>query len=412
MIIFNEEGCIKCGACEGTCPTSAIDVTQKQIIHCDLCNNEPKCAEVCPEGAYKVEDIIVDENADPQPRLVFNPIACTECGKCIDICPPDILKLTHDDKKPVEGFCVMCQKCVNICPVDVIGISDNIKEPKECKIPIKGPIYINNCVGCGTCVDFCPVDAITLDKIGGSIEIDEHKCIKCGVCSQTCPWNAVFISAKEPVKRPKEIQSFTVDEDACIGCNTCIQACPGDFIKSKHSNLTVKLPEICAACGLCEKLCPTDAISLDVKWGEVTPANESGLGWDMDKCEHIGACAIKCPFEAIRVVTNTGMQLPEEIQTNDDPSFVNCIRCGACASVCPNDALTVSPIIKNINGEQVFRDRIKFNPTKCDQCGKCVDVCPYHMLKLKDEGKLPVVGFCTLCGQCINACPEDALYFK
>ncbi|MEE0901409.1 MAG: 4Fe-4S binding protein, partial [Methanobrevibacter sp.] len=22
MIVFNEDGCIKCGACEGTCPTS------------------------------------------------------------------------------------------------------------------------------------------------------------------------------------------------------------------------------------------------------------------------------------------------------------------------------------------------------------------------------------------------------
>ena len=32
MIVFNEDGCIKCGACEGTCPTSAIDVTPNAII--------------------------------------------------------------------------------------------------------------------------------------------------------------------------------------------------------------------------------------------------------------------------------------------------------------------------------------------------------------------------------------------
>ena len=37
MIVFNEDGCIRCGACEGTCPTSAIDVTPTSIIHCDTC---------------------------------------------------------------------------------------------------------------------------------------------------------------------------------------------------------------------------------------------------------------------------------------------------------------------------------------------------------------------------------------
>ena len=53
MIVFNEDGCIKCGACEGTCPTSAIAVKPDTIIHCDTCGEEPKCADVCPQGALK-----------------------------------------------------------------------------------------------------------------------------------------------------------------------------------------------------------------------------------------------------------------------------------------------------------------------------------------------------------------------
>ena len=32
MIIINDDGCIKCGACEGTCPTSAIELTPTTII--------------------------------------------------------------------------------------------------------------------------------------------------------------------------------------------------------------------------------------------------------------------------------------------------------------------------------------------------------------------------------------------
>jgi len=411
MIIFNEDGCIKCGACEGTCPTTAINVTEKTIIHCDLCNNEPNCAEVCPEGALKVESIIIDENADPQPRLVYNSKLCNQCDKCVEVCPPNILKTSDDEKLPLEGFCVMCQKCVNICPVDVIGIPE-IKEPMEYDLKVKGPIFIKDCVGCGTCVDKCPVEAITLEKIGEPITIAEDTCIKCGVCSQTCPWNAVFISGKIPVKCTKEIKSFTLEEENCIGCNTCVEACPGDFIEAKDSNLTVKLPEICAACSLCEELCPTDAIDLDVEWGKATPINDEGIGYDEDKCEFVGACALKCPSEAIRVVTKTGMQLPNQTQTNDNPSFESCIRCGACASTCPNDALKVGSIQVTVDGKTVDRDRIIFNASKCDQCGDCIETCPYNMLKLKEEGKLPIAGFCTLCGKCIDACPEKALSYK
>ena len=61
MIVFNEDGCIKCGACEGTCPTSAIAVKPDSIIHCDTCGEEPKCADVCPNGALKAEAFEIAE---------------------------------------------------------------------------------------------------------------------------------------------------------------------------------------------------------------------------------------------------------------------------------------------------------------------------------------------------------------
>lgn len=413
MIVFNEDGCIKCGACEGACPTSTITVTPTYIQHCDMCGEDPKCAEVCPEGALKVEMFTVDENALDQPRLTFNSSLCTSCGKCEEVCPQKTCVVVDKPNMEVEGFCVMCKQCVEICPVQVIGIP-GIIEPKDCGIDLegKGATYIVNCVGCGTCVEPCPVDAITLDKIGGTISIDESVCIKCGVCSQTCPWNAVFISEKYPVKREKEIIDFTFTSSKCIGCNTCVEACPGDFIKTNAGNLTIELPKICAACGLCVNVCPTDSLDLVVEWGEAHPADAEGLGYDPEKCEFIGACANKCPTEAIRVVTKTGMACPSLVQTDEDPSFVNCIRCGACAAVCPEDALTVGSIEKMIDGKLQLRDRIEFNPSKCTKCGDCVVACPYDMIHLTDDDKLPIKGFCTLCGQCIEACPEHALYDK
>ena len=144
MIVFNEDGCIKCGACEGACPTSAIDVTPTTIIHCDTCGGEPKCADVCPNGALKVEEYEISEGV-MQPRLVFNSVFCDSCGKCAEVCPQETINVTGEKLKEVEGFCVMCQKCVDICPVDVIGIP-GIVEPKEYEIDLKGkgPVYIND----------------------------------------------------------------------------------------------------------------------------------------------------------------------------------------------------------------------------------------------------------------------------
>ena len=411
MIVFNEDGCIKCGACEGTCPTSAIDVTPNSIIHCDTCGGEPKCADVCPNGALKVEMYEIAEDVE-QARLVFNSILCDSCGKCAEVCPQETIEVTGVKLKEVEGFCVMCQKCVDICPVDVIGIP-GVCEPKEYELDLKGkgPVYIKDCVGCGTCVEPCPVNAITLEEVGSPITVNDD-CIRCGLCSQTCPWNAIYISEKVPIKRTKEIESFTFDSAKCIGCNTCVEACPGDFIAANSASLTVAIPSVCAACGLCVKLCPVDALDINVEWGEGSPVDAEGIGRDVEKCDFIGACANKCPTEAIRVVTKTGMLCPALEEVGGNPSFTSCIRCGACASVCSNDALNVGTIELEIDGETVTRDRIEFNPSKCDECGDCIEACPYDMLHKSANPKLPIAGFCTLCGQCMEACPEDALCYK
>lgn len=267
MIVVNQEDCIRCGACEGTCPTTAaIKLDNNNVVYCDMCSDEPKCVDACPNGALGTDELLIDENAAPQKRITYNPIKCNACGDCVAVCPPQTLELCDcEDSFNLNGYCVMCQKCVNICPVDVVGISE-IKEPKTRDLKLTENIFIQDCVGCELCVGGCPTSAITLEEVGGEISIDEDACAQCGLCSRICPWNAVYIAKNpRPHKRSKEIKEFTLDENTCIGCNVCVDACPGDFIEG-NSRLTVDLPSICAACTLCEKLCPVDAINLDVEW--------------------------------------------------------------------------------------------------------------------------------------------------
>ena len=412
MIVVNKDDCIRCGACEGACPTTAITVSPADVIYCDVCGGEPKCVDICPTGALKTDELAVDDAGTTQTRIVFNPDLCNECGDCVEVCPPNILKLDEGtvQKIPLHGYCVMCQQCVDVCPVDVIGV-EGVIEPKTSDLVITGPIFIADCVGCGMCVDECPVDAITLPEIGGKIEIDEDTCIKCGVCSQTCPWNAVFISGKKPEKRSKDMLKFELDEETCIGCKLCLESCPGDFIKDKPATLTVELPEICTACGLCERLCPVEAIDLEVELGPAKPVSEEGLVWDESKCDYVGACARICPNDAMRVITKTGFEVPGDVEVGGEPAFAMCTRCGACTMACPNEALTLVEMDKVVDGQIVKRNRIQYSPEKCTQCGDCVEVCPYNMLKLTDD-KVPLKGFCILCDQCIPACPHEALSLK
>jgi ferredoxin len=159
-------------------------------------------------------------------------------------------------------------------------------------------------------------------------------------------------------------------------------------------------------------MCPVDAIEWDVELGLAKPASDVGLVFDEGKCENIGACARICPTEAIRVVTKTGMEVPGDKETTEEPYLAMCTRCGACTTVCPEGALSLVDVNKVINGEVVTRKRVQFNPSLCNECGDCIEVCPYEMLKLEPGEKVPLKGFCILCDQCITACPEEAFSLK
>ena len=114
------------------------------------------CIAVCPFGA-------LSEGPDGIP--VLNDARCTGCGKCVAVCPRDIIKLVPFGKA-VHVLC--CSKAPGkdvreVCPV--------------------------GCIACKLCEQICPFEAIQV--VNNLAVIDYDKCVQCGLCVAKCRPKAI-----------------------------------------------------------------------------------------------------------------------------------------------------------------------------------------------------------------------------
>ena len=143
--------------------------------------------------------------------------ACIRCGKCVEACPYDTLKLANsaDGKSPGSPYfipreipCYMCTNypCTEVCPSGALDL--NKLKDKNNEISINNSemgvavIHKESCIAyegiqCDACYRACPLmnEAITLEIETNTYTnkhanlkpvVNSDKCTGCGVCEHSC----------------------------------------------------------------------------------------------------------------------------------------------------------------------------------------------------------------------------------
>lgn len=152
--------------CKGDCEKAKDVYKYVGPLVCDIAANSPnqgpkacrygclgygECKAACEFGAISIVDGIA----------VIDPEKCRACGKCIEVCPRNIITLVPYSKK----HHILCN-----------SQDKGVEVRKNCSA---------GCLGCGLCQRSCPKEAIEMK--GNLPVIDYSKCVNCGLCEKKCP---------------------------------------------------------------------------------------------------------------------------------------------------------------------------------------------------------------------------------
>lgn len=119
---------------------------------------------------------------------------CLGFGTCAQACPFDAISVVNGIAVVDKEKCKACGKCIAVCPKNLISlIPYSAKEVVACSSTDKGPVTMKacqvGCIGCGICVKNCPQEAVKVENFHAII--DHEKCTGCGICAEKCPKKAI-----------------------------------------------------------------------------------------------------------------------------------------------------------------------------------------------------------------------------
>lgn len=120
---------------------------------------------------------------------------CLGFGSCVDACPFDAVHVVNGVAVVDKEACKACGKCIAVCPKNLITlIPYDAKHVVACSSREKGPATIKacdvGCIACQLCKKNCPADAVIIEDFHATI--DQEKCIGCGACKEKCPKKVII----------------------------------------------------------------------------------------------------------------------------------------------------------------------------------------------------------------------------
>ncbi len=202
------------------CPIGGNDVTTKigGILGMDTGSaNNRKVAQVLCKGGHTEASIRAEYNG-PMDCRVANltqggdkgcTSGCLGLGTCVESCFFEAMAM-NDNGLPLidEDMCTACGKCVAVCPRDIIVLAgEEYGVHIRCRSEALGKevrkVCTVGCIACRKCEKECPVDAITV--VNNVAAIDYDKCIVCRKCVSVCPVNTIEAQDGKPIVKQKKV---------------------------------------------------------------------------------------------------------------------------------------------------------------------------------------------------------------
>ena len=159
-------------------------------------------------GVFRETSAAVAGSSAPDPATVLRPpgalkpdeeflAACTGCGDCIPVCPPECIITIEGENdrlvpviEPSVKPCYLCTElpCITACDEGALvdpGGPERVRlgiakvDPRRC-VTFKGET-------CRSCYAACPYPDRAIMLIGGRPLIGSGACTGCGLCEKACP---------------------------------------------------------------------------------------------------------------------------------------------------------------------------------------------------------------------------------
>ncbi len=189
------------------CPVGGITVAQKiaGIMGKEVGDIEKMVAYVKCDGTYEKRetdynyfgiDSCIYAAKMPGSSPYSCKFGCLGFGSCAKVCDQRAIRII--DRKAVvdESLCTACGKCLRVCPHDLIEIVPAASKHRvQCSSLARGKDVRNactaGCIACGLCFKNCPENAIVFEN--NIAKIDYSKCTQCGTCVDKCPRKIIKI---------------------------------------------------------------------------------------------------------------------------------------------------------------------------------------------------------------------------